>query len=182
MKKIWCFLTLTILLVGCNNEVTEEQTTQPNEGNISEDIKYGEHMSMEKALSAVSFVPKQISKDNSPFPIKKTGASLNKTDKPSEIIELGYGGYGHSITLIVENTQELKEDTALDWDASMQYEEIALEKSKTALYAEGENSHHILWVEDGLSYFMNLSYKIRISPKPVRFSKTEIIEIVNNLE
>jgi hypothetical protein len=40
-------LILLILLVGCNNELIEEQTPQSKDENISEDIKYGEQMPIE---------------------------------------------------------------------------------------------------------------------------------------
>ncbi|QOR64833.1 hypothetical protein IM538_13315 [Cytobacillus suaedae] len=84
--------------------------------------------------------------------------------------------------MIVENITELNKEMALDWDASMKYEEITIENGEVALYGEGEDSHHILWVEGGLSYFMTLRYKESVSPTPERFSKSEVIEVVNNLE
>lgn len=48
-------------------------------------------MLQEKALAAISFKPRQLSKDDSPFPIRKKSAVLRKSDKPSEIIELDMG-------------------------------------------------------------------------------------------
>lgn len=182
MVRYGFILVLAVFLVGCNNEVIVKEKPLPDEESVSEEVNYGEQMPLEKALAAISFDPKQLSEGNVPFTVKKETAILNKTGKPSEIIELGYGGHGHSITLFVENSEDLNKGIASDWDASMEYEEITLENGETALYAENEHSHHVLWVEDGLSYFMTLSYKSRVSPKPERFSKSEVIELVDNLE
>lgn len=176
LKRLGLILILAILLVGCNNKVTEEQTPQIEEDGISEDIKYGEQMSMEKALSAVSFVPKQISKDNSPFPIKKTIGKIDKTDKPSEIIELGYGGLDKSITLLVENTKELKQDSSLE------YEEITLLNGQIAYYAEDEYIQYITWIDNDLSYLMTFHYKGLPIKEAKGFSTEDIIKIINKLE
>lgn len=181
MNKYGYIFISAVFLLGCNYGSIEEQSHQFKEENITEGIRYGEQIPQEKALEALTFNPKQLSEDSSPFPIKKKFAILTKTEKPSEIIELGYGGYGHGINIIVENTTELNKEMALEWEPSMKYEKITLENGESALYGEGKNSHQILWVEDGLSYFMNLIYKERISPTPERFSKTEIIKIVNSL-
>lgn len=179
MKRCGIILILAVFLGGCNNKVVVEENPLPI---VSKEINYGEQMPQIEALAAISFKPKRLSGDKSPFSIRKETAILNKTNKPSEIIELGYGGHGHSITLIVENETELNKDIALEWDNSLKYEEILLENGENALYGEGEHSHHILWAENGLSYFMALRYKGGVSPAPERYSKLEVIGIVNNLE
>ncbi|WP_221568775.1 hypothetical protein [Alkalihalobacillus sp. TS-13] len=68
MKLIkFVFVTLlSLMLFACenSNQSTEEKNPQIKQDDINEKIKYGEQISMEKALSAVSFVPKQINREN----------------------------------------------------------------------------------------------------------------------
>lgn len=178
MKWIrYVLVTLLILMVIACEHIEETSKEQQ-----SVHVKYGEQTKLEEALSAVSFTPKKMNEEKAPFKIRKKVGKVIKTDQPSEILELGYGGYGHSITLVVESSKELMKDTSQEWDNSMRFEEITLENGITALYAESENAHHLLWIESELSYFMNLNYKRGVSPKPERFSKQEVIEIVNNME
>lgn len=167
---------LAILLVGCNNEVTEEQTPQPKEESSSEEIKYGEQISQEDALAAISFIPKQISKSKEPFPIKKRSAILHKSDKPTEIIELSYGGVEYNILLKVENTEELKQDTSLDT------EKLNLLQGKKAYYAEDQYIQYIAWIDNELSYLMSFHYKGNLLNKADVFSKEDILEIIDKME
>ncbi|ADU32185.1 hypothetical protein [Evansella cellulosilytica] len=165
--KIYKIITvLTIMLVGCNNEKGVEE----------QKLTYGEQIPQEEALSVISFVPKQINEDNSPFPIKKKSAILNKTDKQSEIIELRYGGVECNILLEVENTKNLKRNNSLD------FEEMDLLNGENAYYAEDQYTQYISWVDNELSYLMSFHYKGNPLNKADVFLEEDILEIIDQME
>ncbi|MCF6408126.1 hypothetical protein [Pseudalkalibacillus salsuginis] len=149
MKLIkFVFVTLlSLMLFACenSNQSTEEQNPQIKQDDINEKINYGEQISMEKALSVVSFVPKQINRENPPFPLKKTTGIVNKTNKQSEIIELRYGGDEKSLMIEVENTKELKQDS------SLKYEKINLLNGEIPYYAIDGYIQYITWINNELA-------------------------------
>ncbi|WP_409250697.1 hypothetical protein V1502_11015 [Bacillus sp. SCS-153A] len=176
MKKLMLFLITSYLLSGCLQEDLPDVIEVTTVEQTYEELSKAEQTPLSEALEKVSFVPKKINEETLPFTVKKRIGKVMETEENSEMIHLGYGGFNHRIDLIVENTVETKKEPSLD------YKEILLDNGRTALYAEDENTHYVTWFEKRINYLLVLHYKTGTGETPERYTKEEVIKIVNELE
>jgi hypothetical protein len=179
LRKFTLWFVAAAILSGCSHSEDYGELTDYIEVSPVEDtydaLQNQEEMSIQDALKEISFDHKRINEETLPFDVKEKSARVTGTKENSRLIEMAYEGIGHTLVFYVENNVKFKQDPSLE------YEEVVLEDGRIAMYAEDGNSHDITWVEGDVNYLMHLSYKEEAAETPERFSKEDVVQLVDGL-
>jgi hypothetical protein len=176
LKKVGIILLTVGLLAACTrSESNGELTDYIEETRVEETFKElqdAKEMPISEALEELSFEPKQINVEKLPFDVENKAARVMKTKDNSEMIEFHLTGSNHDLVLIAENSVEFKEDPLLEYD------EVNINKSRVALYGEGDQLQDVTWIEGNESYLLRLRY----TGETEKLTKEEITTMVDELE